>query len=67
VLTRKPSEWSQTIKLLLENDKDTIEGKLNVITNNPIDAINNTDFIILCGPVSAYPSMLDNIRSALIK
>jgi len=67
ILTRRPTEWSKTIKVLLENDTDIIEGTLNMVTDDPIKALYNTNFIMLCGPVSAYPSMLNNIKPALTK
>jgi len=67
MLTRRPTEWSQNIKILLENDTDLIEGILNKITDDPFEAIINSNIIILCGPVSSYPSMLKNIKHALLK
>jgi len=69
ILTRKPDLWSRKIELQYRAiNGDVIErfyGKLNKISAEPGDVINEADVIFLCMPVSQYRNALHRIAPHL--
>jgi len=69
ILTRKPDLWSRKIELQYQAiNGDVIErfyGKLNKISAEPGDVINEADVIFLCMPVSQYRNALHRIAPHL--
>jgi len=67
LLTRQPERWSKNISLdyslpsgeIIEN----YQGKINKISDLPVDVIPESDIIILCMPVHKYRLALDRIAS----
>lgn len=71
LLTRKPESWKQNIYLEYQSEtgevKEIFEGNLDIISNDPAKILADTDFIILCLPVSQYKNALDRIAPFIDK
>ncbi len=69
LLTRRPEEWSNEIELqqqsIDEEVERTVTGKLSLATDDPAQAIPQSDAVILCMPVCSYRSALRRIAPHL--
>jgi len=65
LLTSRPESWKKKIRLEHQSEtgevKEIFEGDLNIVSNDPKTVLANTDFIILCIPVSQYKIALNRI------
>lgn len=65
ILTSRPNDWSDTVKLEYQNTKgellETFTGKITKITNNPEVCIPQADYIVLCMPVHKYRVALHHV------
>lgn len=66
VLTREPNRWHQTISVNLPEGR-TIEGKLNIITDNAERALDGVGIVLLCLPGNANKEELMKIKPYLAK
>lgn len=71
LLTRKPENWKQRITLEYQSEtgevEETLEGSLNIISDDPAEALKDSDYIILCMPVSQYKIALNKIAPFIDK
>lgn len=65
ILTSQPEKWNKSVKteyVAPSGDvKWSIEGEINIATNDPKTIIPNSEIIILCMPVHKYREALHNI------
>ena len=65
LLTSKPESWKKKIRLEYQSEtgevKEIFEGDLDIVSNDPTTVLTNSDFIILCMPVSQYKIALNRI------
>jgi len=65
LLTSRPESWKKKIRLEYQSEtgevKEIFEGDLNIVSNDPTTVLANSDFIILCMPVSQYKIALNRI------
>lgn len=65
LLTSRPESWKKKIRLEYQSEtgevKEIFEGDLDIVSNDPTTVLTNSDFIILCMPVSQYKIALNRI------
>ncbi len=65
LLTSRPESWKKKIRLEYQSEtgevKEIFEGDLDIVSNDPTTVLTNSDFIILCIPVSQYKIALNRI------
>ena len=65
LMTRRPTEWKDTVKCELQNMDaqvlETFHGTISKKSSNPADVIPDADVIILCMPVHQYRAALFNL------
>jgi opine dehydrogenase len=69
LLTRRPEQWSNEIRMELTFPdgtlNDVLSGRINKVSDNPKDVIPEADIIILSLPVSKYRTLLHFIAPFL--
>lgn len=65
LLTSRSESWKKKIQLEYQSEtgeiKEIFEGDLDIVSNDPTTVLTNSDFIILCMPVSQYKIALNRI------
>lgn len=65
LLTSRPESWKKKIRLEYQSEtgevKEIFEEDLDIVSNDPTTVLTNSDFIILCMPVSQYKIALHRI------
>ncbi|CEL95619.1 unnamed protein product [Vitrella brassicaformis CCMP3155] len=65
VLTRRPDEWSRSIKIVTKGSswesKGTINGTLHTVTDDPSAVIPDSDLVIVAAPAHTHPPILHKI------
>lgn len=61
ILTRKPEQWSHQLEVT-DCDGKVYSGQLNLISNNPEEALRECDIVFLCLPGFAIESTLERIK-----
>lgn len=65
LLISRPESWKKKIRLEYQSEtgevKEIFEGDLDIVSNDPTTVLTNSDFIILCMPVSQYKIALNRI------
>lgn len=65
LLASRPENWKKKIRLEYQSEtgevKEIFEGDLDIVSNDPTTVLTNSDFIILCMPVSQYKIALNRI------
>ncbi len=66
VLTSRPNQWNNTLTINAVDGRVFV-GKLNKISNNPIDVITESEVVLLCLPGYAIKGELEKIKASLNK
>lgn len=61
IFTRKPERWSHQLEVTDINGK-VYNGNLNIISNDPSEALRGCDIVFLCLPGFAIESTLESIK-----
>ncbi len=61
IFTQHPERWSSQIQVKDDNGR-IFKGRLNVISNNPKDAVKDCDVVLLCLPGYAIEATLKSIK-----
>ncbi len=71
LLTRRPGDWSRRIETQLHSIdgelKQTFDGELAKISDDPAHTIPEADFVVLCMPVCKYRIALHNVAPHLAR
>lgn len=69
VLSGHPDQWSDTLKINVKNPSgsETLNGKLNLVTDSAEQVIPDADMVFICLPGPHIKSMLEQIKPYLNK